>query len=61
MTSKCSRCGKRFPMEHLSFLPKAETHIRHMAIGGPDADVSGVDMHKLYCADCLKQIQSECK
>lgn len=59
MTGKCSCCGKEVPIEQLSFLPGANAHIRHMAIGSPDVTVSDEDMNKLYCPDCLKRIQDK--
>lgn len=59
MTSECSRCGKKYPLEQLSFLPNVQAHIRHMATDSMDVKVSDADMHKLYCPECLKAIQKE--
>lgn len=55
MKSKCSCCGKEFPMTELSFLPRAAAHIRHIVSGTPDAEVSDAEMHQLYCQDCLNK------
>jgi len=51
--AKCSCCGKEYPIEQLSFLPKAEAHIRALAKGeNPVPEAGDSD---LYCPECLKK------